>query len=232
MARYRVPVRFARGGWIEYDYKVISSRNIESQTEELESSTRQKIANLTSNILNPFLISLAVILLFSFSSAATFSEAIKWAFISMGISIVPIFLVIVYVVHGGGFDDIFTSVRQERTKIYLAAGFSAIAGYFILSYLKAPPVLVAGFTAVLSMAAVFMLINLRWKISVHTGCIAASSMVLVMLYGWIAAVTVPLVPLTAWSRVELEQHSLAQAVTGAVLAALIVAVVFYPVIGV
>jgi hypothetical protein len=214
---------------IGYYYIVIGSNSIESQTEERQSDTRQRIANLTSNILNPFLISLAVILLFSFSSTTSTLEAIKWSLIAMAVSVLPIFLVIIYLVHSGGLDAILTNARQQRTKIYLAAGFSAIAGYFILSYLKAPPILVAGFAAVLSMAVIFMFINLWWKISVHTGCIAASSMVLVMLYGWTAAATVPLVPLTAWARIELEHHSLAQAVTGAVLAALIAVVVFYPI---
>jgi len=213
---------------IGYYYIVIGSSNIESQSAARQ-DTKQRIANLTSNILNPFLISLVVILLFSFSSSTSTSEAIKWSLISMAVSIVPIFLVIIYLVHSGGLDAILTNARQQRTKIYLAAGFSAIAGYFILSYLKAPPILVAGFVAVLSMAVIFMFINLWWKISVHTGCIAASSMVLIMLYGWTAAVTVPLVPLTAWARIELEHHSLAQAVTGAVLAALIAVVIFYPI---
>jgi len=59
---------------------------------------------------------------------------------------------------------------------------------------------------------------------------AASSIVLVMLYGWIAAVAVALVPLTAWSRVELEHHSLAQVIGGAILAALIAGVIFYPIV--
>ena len=215
---------------IGYHYKVPDSNSIEIQTGERPSDTRQRIANLTSNILNPFLISLAVILLFSFSSTTTTREAIKWSLISMAVSVLPIFLVILYLLRSGGLDAIFANARQQRTKIYLAAGISAIAGYFILSYLKAPPILVAGFTALLSMAVIFMCINLWWKISVHTGCIAASSIVLVMLYGWTAAATVPLVPLTAWARVKLERHSLAQAVTGAVLAALIAVVVFYPVI--
>jgi hypothetical protein len=207
---------------------VIGTNNIESQLSARQ-DTKQRIANLTSNILNPFLISLAVILLFSFSSTTSTLEAIKWSLIAMAVSVLPIFLVIIYLVHSGGLDDILTNARQQRTKIYLAAGISAIAGYFVLSYLKAPPILVAGFAAVLSMAVIFMFINLWWKISVHTGCIAASSMVLVMLYGWTAAATVPLVPLTAWARIELEHHSLAQAVTGAVLAALIAVVVFYPI---
>ncbi len=201
---------------------------IESQPAEIQSDKRQRIAHLTSNILNPFLISLVVILLFSFSSTPSTLEAIKWASISMAVSILPIFLVIIYMIRNGRLDTILTNARQQRTKIYLAAGFCAIVGYFILTYLGAPPILLAGFTSVLSTAIIFMLINLRWKISVHTGCIAASSIVLVMLYGWIAAATVALVPLTAWSRVELEHHSLAQAVSGAILAALISAFIFYP----
>lgn len=213
---------------MEYDLEVISVTDVRAQADEPESATRQKIAVLTSNVLNPFLISLAVILLFSFSSTATFADAMKWSLISMAVSVVPIFLFVLYLVRKGGLDAIFANVREERTKIYLTAGFSAVAGCLLLSYLKAPVILVAGFAVLLTMALIFMLINLRWKISVHTGCMAASSMVLVLLYGWNAAVTVPLVPLTAWSRVELEHHSLAQAIGGAVLAALIAVAVFYP----
>ncbi|MFC1988321.1 hypothetical protein ACFLVJ_00580 [Chloroflexota bacterium] len=209
---------------------MFDSGRIDSQPMERQVDMRQRIAGLTSNILNPFLVSLVVILLFSFSSTPSALEAIKWALISIGLSILPVFLVIIYLIHSGGLDDIMTNVRQQRTKIYLTAGFFAIVGYFILSYLEAPPILVAGFIAVLSTVIIFMLINLWWKISVHTGCMAASSIVLVMLYGWTAAATVALVPLTAWARIELEHHTLAQAVSGAVLAALIAAVIFYPVV--
>jgi hypothetical protein len=209
---------------------MFSSGRIEDLSMRRQSDTRQRIANLTSNILNPFLISLAIILLFSFRSTASTIDAIKWATISTAVSILPIFLVIIYLVRSGGIDNIFTDARQPRTKIYLTAGLSAIAGYFVLSYLQAPPVLVAAFTAVLTTALVFMFINLWWKISVHTGFIAASSIVLVMLYGWVAAATIALIPLTAWARIELESHSPAQAVSGAVLAAIIAVVIFYPLV--
>ena len=73
-----------------------------------------------------------------------------------------------------------------------------------------------------------MCINLWWNISLHTALVATSATVLVMLYGWVAVATVPLFPLTTWARIELEYHSLAQAITGALLAALITVVVFYP----
>jgi len=51
--------------------------------------------------------------------------------------------------------------------------------------------------------------------------------VLTIIYGAIGALSVMLVPPIAWARIELKQHSLAQAIAGALLAALIVVVVFH-----
>ena len=189
---------------------------------------RKRIANLTSNILSPFLVSLGMIWLLSFASAASTFDALKWAFLAMTLSVLPVFLGIVYLVRNGRVDAISTNIREQRTRIYLLAGFCAVVCYVILVYSGAPPILAAGFIAGLSTTAIFMLINLWWKISLHTALVAASATVLVMLYGWSAAVTLALVPLTAWARIELEYHSLAQAVIGAILATLIVIVVFYP----
>ena len=188
---------------------------------------RKRIANLTSNILNPFLVSLVVILLLSFKATSSVLDALKWSLILIAISILPVYLVIVYLVRSERVEGFFISVRKQRTKIYLLAGACAGVGCAILPYWGAPLTLVATFVAGLSAAVVFMCINLRWKISLHTAFVAASVTVLVILYGWIAAVTVVLVPLIAWARIGLEHHSLAQVATGALLAALIVVVVFY-----
>jgi len=194
----------------------------------MRTEARKRIANLTSNILNPFLVSLIIILLLSFASVTGTPEALKWALISMALSVLPVFSIIVYLVRSGRLDAVFTNARRQRTRIYLPAGLCAAAGCIILAYLKAPSILVAAFIAGLSTIVILMCINLWWKISVHTAFITGSVTVLVMVYGWAAAATVVLVPLTAWARIELEHHSLAQTATGALLAALIVAVVFYP----
>lgn len=188
---------------------------------------RKRIANLTSNILNPFLVSLVIILLLSFESTPSIVDALKWSLILIVVSILPVFSVITYFVRNQRLDDLFIGVRKQRTKIYLLATVCAIVGGSILSYFGAPLILVATFVAGLSAIVVFMCINLLWKISLHTAIIAASVTVLVILYGSIAAVTAVLLPLIAWARIELEHHSLAQVTTGALLAALIVVVVFY-----
>ncbi|MFC1862221.1 phosphatidic acid phosphatase [Chloroflexota bacterium] len=204
------------------------STGLSSSFGEKRIEMRKRLANLTSNILNPFFVSLIIIFLLSFASAHGILDALKWSLISMALSVLPVFLVIVYLVRNDRIDAVFTNVRKQRTKIYLLSGICAIVSLITLSYLKAPSTLVAGFITAFSIAFVFMCINLWWKISLHTAFIAASATVLIILYGWIAAVTVALVPLTAWARIELKCHSLAQAATGALVATLIVVVVFYP----
>ena len=188
---------------------------------------RKQIANLTSNILNPFLVSLVVVLLLSFGSTSSTLDALKWSLILIAVSILPVFSVILYLARHGRIESIFTNIRRERTKIYVVASVCAGASCVILHYLEAPLVLVATSVAGLSAVVLFMGVNLWWKISLHTAFIAASVTLLVILYESIAVVTVVLLPLVAWSRIELEHHSAAQAVIGALLAASIVVVVFY-----
>ncbi len=188
---------------------------------------RKRIANLTSNILNPFLVSLIIILLLSFESTSSTLDGLKWSLILIAISILPVFSVVVYLAHNDRLDGVFISTRRQRTNIYWLAGACASAGCIILLYYGAPTILVAVFVAGLSAAVIFMCINLWWKISLHTAFITASVTVLVILYGWIAVVTIVLVPLMSWARIELKHHSLAQVATGTLLSALIVVVVFY-----
>jgi len=190
------------------------------------SENRKRIASLTSNILNPFLVSLVLILLLSFRATSSVLDALKWSLILIALSIFPVYSVVIYMVRSGKLDGVFTNIRGQRTKIYLLAGVCASVGCVILLYFKAPPILVATVVAGLAAVVIFMSINLWWKISLHTAFIAASITVLVILYGWIAAVALILVPLVGWARVELKQHSLVQVVTGAILAALITVIVF------
>ena len=188
---------------------------------------RERIANLTSNILNPFLVSLVLILLLSFKSTSSTLDAVKWSLVSMAISILPVLSVIIYLLRKQRLESPFLITRKQRTKIYLVAGVCAGIGCIIFHYLGAPLTLRAAFVAGFSAVVVFMCVNLLWKISLHTAFVTASVTVLIILYGSIAAVTVVLVPLIAWSRIELKHHSPAQVAAGAFLAALIVVAVFY-----
>ena len=152
--------------------------------------TKKRIAVLTSNILNPFLVGLIIIVFLSFASAPSTMEAIKWSSIAISMSILPVLLGVLYLLRNGKLDAIFINVREQRTRIYVLGFLCASASCITLVYLKAPSILVAAFTTSLSTTFIFALLNLWWKISLHTAIVAASATVLVLLYGWVAAGTV------------------------------------------
>ncbi len=188
---------------------------------------RERIANLISKILNPLVVSLVLILLLSLKSTFSTLDAVKWSLISIAIGILPVFSVIIYLVRKQRLESPLIITRRQRTKIYLLTGVCAGIGSIILLYLGAPKELMVTFVAGFSAVAIFMCVNLLWKISLHTALITASIAILIILYGSMVAVIVVLVPLIAWSRIELKHHSLTQAATGALLATLIVVAVFY-----
>ena len=85
----------------------------------------------------------------------------------------------------------------------------------------------ATFTAGLAAIVIFMVINLFWKISLHTAFVAAAATLLIIVYNPVGAWTLVLVPLVAWARIEMKLHSPAQVTSGALLAAAIALIVFW-----
>ncbi|MFC1899888.1 phosphatase PAP2 family protein [Chloroflexota bacterium] len=187
---------------------------------------RERIANLISNIFNPFLVSLVLILVLSLQSTVNSSDALKWVLVSVVIGILPIFLTIVYLVYSRRLEGVLIVSRKQRTKIFIITGICAGIGGLLLPYLGAPITLVATFASGLIAAVIFMGVNFFWKISLHSAFLAAAATILIMLFGSVVAAISVLVPVVGWSRVELKHHSLAQVTAGALLSASIVFTVF------
>ena len=188
---------------------------------------RERLAKLTSDILNPFLVSFIVIILLSVEATTSAGEALKWATISLVLSVLPIFAVVICMVRSKKLDGIFVNPRQQRNIIYLLASVLAVIGCGILWYFKAPELLAVTFTAGLAAIVIFMVINRYWKISLHTAFTAASVTVITIVYGAVGALTILLLLPVAWARIRLNQHSPAQVAAGALLSAGIVMVVFW-----
>jgi membrane-associated phospholipid phosphatase len=187
----------------------------------------KRLAKLITNIVNPFLVSAVLLVLLAFKDTAKTGEAIKWASISLALSVIPVFILVVFMVRRKKLEGLFDNPRQQRNVIYIMASVLAALGCALLWWLKAPHLLSVTFTAGLICMVIFMSLNYYWKVSVHTAFTAAAVVMLIMVYGAIAAWTVVLVPTVAWARIKLQQHSLSQVVIGSLLAAAVVAGVFW-----
>ncbi|MGD0794444.1 MAG: hypothetical protein ABR958_02450 [Dehalococcoidales bacterium] len=188
---------------------------------------RQRIAHLTSSLLNPFLVCFVTIIFLVAHTTNSVADAFKWAAIAMVFSIIPVFTFIVYQVRRKKLESIFPEGQGQRKMIYVLASALAAAGCGVMWYCGAPRLLAVSFIAGLLAVVLFMIINFYWKISLHTAFVSAAAVVLTIIFGIKAAWVFILLPQMAWSRLELKMHSAAQVLAGAVLAAGIVTVVFW-----
>lgn len=187
---------------------------------------RKRIASLVSHIFNPFLIGLVLIILTSFGATTGAINAIKWSLILAATTILPAFLFVLFLISRNRLDSIFADVRKQRTQIYAAAIVLACMSCIVLFLLSGPLMLRTLAITGLAASVVFLVVNLFWKVSVHTAFITAAVTVLYVLYGAISLVSVTLIFLVGWARLELERHSLAQAVAGTLLSVLITIPIF------
>ena len=188
---------------------------------------RERLARLISNTLNPFVISVIIIVLLGFKETSSITDAIKWASVSLAMSVLPVFIIVIFLVYSKKMDGFFTTTREQRNIVYLLASALGTIGCGLLWYLKAPELLKITFTTGLIAIIVFMVINYKWKISLHTAFMSASITVIIIVYGTCSIWTILVLPLIAWARIELKQHSIKQVAAGGLIAAIMVVGVFW-----
>ena len=139
--------------------------------------------------------------------AALFAGVVPSLFISRGVR------------HGRWADR---TVGAKRPRL-IVLGFiiaSVTAGLVLLTACGAPPELTGYFVFMLVSVAVLAVITTVWKISIHCAVAAGSVTILALLFGPQVTPAYALAALTAWSRVELKDHTAAQVIAGSVLGAL------------
>jgi membrane-associated phospholipid phosphatase len=188
----------------------------------------EKTARVTSYVLNPFLVSFMVlVLLATRGTSGSPAQTAKWAAVSLALSVLPVFAVVLYLVRQRRLDGIFVRQQRQRTGIYILASAMGAAGCLVLWASGAPRLLLASFVAGFAAVVTFTVINLSWKISAHTAFVAASAVIMTFVYGAAGALTLLLVLLVGWARLRLKLHSPAQVAAGAVVAGGIVAGIFW-----
>jgi membrane-associated phospholipid phosphatase len=113
--------------------------------------------------------------------------------------------------------------RTDRNLSLLLATVSYFVGTAVLLIIRAPLLSTAVMFGYFAGTLFIFLVNLRWKISIHTMGIAGPTTVLVFVFGWWGALLGLLLPPVIWSRVYLKKHTLAQALAGAVVGFLLTA---------
>ncbi|MGH3278193.1 MAG: phosphatase PAP2 family protein [Trebonia sp.] len=148
--------------------------------------------------------------------AALFAGVLPMAFISRG-------------VRHGQWADRYVGAKRPRLIVLGFIIASVAAGLGLLVAMGAPGELSGYVGCMLASVGVLAAITTVWKISIHCAVASGSVTILALFFGpWLIPAYL-LVALTAWSRVVVKDHTLAQVVGGSVLGA-VAAIVTYAII--
>lgn len=194
--------------------------NPEFALATIERGRPEKVASIVSNVAAPPVLAImgAVIL----TMASTTTGAWRWALMLAVTTVLFPTIFVLWMVWRGQISDIHVPNREERLKPYLVTAAAAALAWAICFAWPAPADFRMWSAANCLQAILFMVITLRWKISLHSAAAGALTVLAVAAfnaYGLLIALSVPLV---AWARVRLQRHTFMQTVAGAALGALVV----------
>jgi membrane-associated phospholipid phosphatase len=124
-------------------------------------------------------------------------------------------LFIDYGVRRGLWSDRNVGARRPRLIVLAFITASVAAGLVVLALGGAPRLLTGYLAFMLGSVAVLAAITFVWKISIHCAVAAGSVAILAFTYGPLVLPGYALVALLGWSRVALQDHTVAQVIAGA-----------------
>jgi membrane-associated phospholipid phosphatase len=188
---------------------------------------RVRAARLFSNVVSPPVIFALLGLALALAELPLW-PALFWAAIyGFWVSLAPI-LYVVYLLETGRISDLHMSAAGERRSPYVVSVVGSIIALILIVAFGGPAILTCLAIFSIIMLATLALITYFWLISIHAASIAASALIMGLIYGaWAALLLLPLVIVVSWVRIYLRRHTPAQVAAGLALGVSVVAIMTF-----
>lgn len=194
--------------------------------ETSEARPRRRLARLVTEVLSPIPVAGVLLIIVAIESAPSIMLGIAWALLGVLFTSVLPFGYLSWAVGRQQLTDRHVKLREQRPRTLLVGVGLVIIGLALLALLGAPRPVIALLAAIIAGLVIALLVTLIWKISLHAAGAAGTVVILALVFGPVWLALAPLVGLVGWARVELGDHTAAQVSAGALIGALVAAVVF------
>lgn len=178
-----------------------------------------RLAVWISRVFHPFLVPLPVLVAALRLSGTAWPATLGWTALCVGVVILPSLALLAVERRRRGDGDWFVTVREQRRGLYALGGACLLALLGLLLVLDAPRILLAGLVGGIAANTLGALLNRVSKVSVHTGAVAGSAVLLAHVAPVPGALLGACTLLVAFARVGLGHHTPAQVATGALVSA-------------
>jgi membrane-associated phospholipid phosphatase len=186
----------------------------------------QTLARSISLAFSPPIVVVPVGAVVSLRHARAPSEALLWTLVILLFASVGPVAVVLAAMRMGWVEDIYVSRREQRPRPFALGAISVLAGAVVLGAVGAEATVVALGWTLAGGLVVATLLTVLWKVSFHAAVAAGAVAVLLVDVGQIALLGLPVVALVGWARVVRRAHTPEQVMVGAIMGALISALIF------
>lgn len=184
-----------------------------SVTRRPARTTTTRFCLVLAEIASPAVLVTALLLAIAWHDAPDPGHALLWGAVSVLFATVAPTAFVLHGVRRRRWSDHHVPERSRRTAPLLFCGGSVAVGYLLLRLADAPKGLIAVTAAIVVEALVLTSITRLWKISGHVAAAASCATVVTVVYGPVLAPSWLLVPVLAWARVQVRRARLAEAPT-------------------
>jgi phosphatidylserine synthase len=178
--------------------------------------TLHVVARWVSIIGHPFAVTVIMVLGMALRLGSSTPQALRTVLTVVGITVLPIALLMIRKVRKGTWENVDASNRRERPVLF-AVGLAGLAVFAGMSWMSGSNSLVMRTCLGVLIMLAACAIATRWiKVSLHMAFCALAATTLLLLHsplGWIPLV---LLPILLWSRLALNRHSLSEVLVGLV----------------
>jgi membrane-associated phospholipid phosphatase len=176
------------------------------------------VARSLSQIFHPVTLSVVSIFIVGIFGVDPVRTGVVWAILCAVLQVIPPTIFFIIRLRQGAYTDDDVSDRSQRNELYLFGMATVLAGVAVLSFFGAPLPFVALLASAALLNGLAWLINLFWKISVHSVGIGSCATIAAIyseplgLLLWLCALSL------GWARVRTRNHTPMQVVAGLALA--------------
>jgi hypothetical protein len=183
------------------------------------------IASIVSNIFNPGILAILILLVAVFKSNMTLNESIAWYMAILILNgLIPGLIYLFFTQKGYVFDDTLHNREVHKERIVIFGVFLAVATIELLIlvmlgnlYQPLYATLVGGIVAIIVAGGV----SYFWKVSMHSSIVTFFVLMIILIFGFNWWPVAFIIPLTWWSRLVLYRHTIWQLIVGMSLSLMI-----------
>jgi drug/metabolite transporter (DMT)-like permease len=184
---------------------------------------RTKVAKIMTEVFAPPILVVALLVVVGIHSTSSIGQGLLLSAVAAFFAAGLPYAIMLVGIRRGRLSDRHLSLREQRPTMMIIGLVSVSVGLLVIVWLDAPREFLALVAAMVTGVGVALAISSFWKISIHAASAAGTVAILVIVFGWVMLLLVPVVVAVCWARVTLQDHTEWQVIAGAVVGALVAA---------